>query len=260
MVKARRSRGATRKPVRKQRQSIAWQKGVRNMLVLSLLMGAIAAGMWLQQEDTLPILHVSVDGAFEHANKSELVKVVTPYVTGSFINVDVAKLRDAGEALPWVKLIQVKRSWPDTMHLVVEEQKAVAQWSDYALVNTDGELFFPAKKSFPKGLVKLAGPKDTSGVMTQQYAAIVKRFNVLGLRVHKLEMDKRRSWIIQFDDGMKLMLGRADNEQRLDRFVNIYKAGLQHYQEQIKTVDMRYTNGLSVVWKSGIQPDFNGTV
>ncbi|NOQ93921.1 MAG: FtsQ-type POTRA domain-containing protein [Methylophaga sp.] len=260
MVKARRSKGATRKPVRKQRQPLAWQQWLRNMVVISLFIGLIVGGVWLQQEDTLPILHVSVDGKFEHANKNELVRVVTPYVTGSFINVDVAKLREAGEALPWVKLIQVKRSWPDTLHLVVEEQEAVAQWSVHALVNTNGELFFPAKKSFPKGLVQLTGPKGTSEVMTKQYAGIVNYFHRVGLSVSHLQMDKRRAWSIQFKNGMQLMLGRSDNKQRLERFVNVYKAGLQRYQAQIQTVDMRYTNGLSVVWKSGKQPDFNGTV
>jgi len=260
MVKARRTRGATRKPVRKQRQPIAWQQGLRHMVMLSLLIVIAAAAVWLQQEDTLPILHVSVDGQFEHADKNELVKVVTPFVTGSFISVDVAKLREAGEALPWVKLIQVKRSWPDSLHLVVEEQKAIAQWSDKALVNVDGELFFPAKKSFPSGLVKLTGPEGTSEIMTSQYEHLLARFGEVNLSVRKLEMDKRRSWAIQFKNGMQLKLGRSDNEQRIARFVNIYKAGLQRYQEQIKTVDMRYTNGLSVVWKSGSQPDFNGTV
>jgi len=260
MVKARRTRGATRKPVRKQRQPIAWQQGLRHVVMVMLFVGLAATAVWLQQEDTLPILHVSVDGKFEHANKNELVKVVTPYVTGSFINVDVAKLRAAGEALPWVKLIQVKRSWPDSLHLVVEEQQAIAQWSDKALVNKEGALFFPPKNSFPKGLVKLIGPKGTSEVMTRQYVELATRFSKIGLSLSKLEMDKRRSWAIQFKSGLKLKLGRADNEQRLTRFVNIYKAGLQRYQGQIQTVDMRYTNGLSVVWKSGSQPDFNGTV
>ncbi|MDC9725045.1 MAG: cell division protein FtsQ/DivIB [Gammaproteobacteria bacterium] len=260
MVKARRSKGATRKPVRKQRQAVAWQQWLRNMLVMSLFIGIIVAGKWLQQEDTLPILHVNVGEQFEYVDKKKLVQAVAPYVTGSFINVDVAKLREAGEALPWVKLIQVKRSWPDTLNLIVEEEKVVAQWSAHALVNEDGKLFFPTKKTFPKGLVKLTGPEGTSDVMTKQYANITTYFHRVGLRVSHLQMDKRRAWSIQFKNGMKLMLGRSDNKQRLERFVSVYKAGLQRYQAQIQTVDMRYTNGLSVVWKSGRQPDFNGTV
>lgn len=260
MTKARRARGATRKPVRKQRQPIAWQRGLRTLFVMSLFVGIVVAGMWLQQEDTLPIVHVTVDGDFAHTDKNRLVKVVTPYVTGSFINVDVAKLREAGEALPWVRLIQVKRSWPDTLHLVVEEHQAIAQWGNNALVNKKGNLFYPAQKSFPAGLTTLYGPEGTSRVMTRHLVDATKQLEPLGLEVQQLKMDQRRSWTIEFDTGMKLMLGRAESEQRLKRFVGVYKSGLQRYQEHMKIVDMRYTNGLSVVWKSGRLPDINGTV
>ena len=260
MVKARRTRGATRKPVRKQRQPIAWQQGLRHFLMMSLLVGFVLGGVWLQQEDNLPILHVTVDGKFEHVNKNELVKAVTPYVTGSFLSVNVSKLREAGEALPWVQQIQVKRRWPDSLHLVVEEQYAIAQWGQNDLVNNFGELFSPAKKSFPTGLAKLQGPDGSNKAMTKHYIDVLKQFSPLGLQISKLEMDKRRAWTIRFDNGMNLMLGRANSEQRLARFVTMYETSLKPYEEQIYTVDMRYTNGLSVVWKSGRQPKFNGTV
>lgn len=260
MVKARKTKGATRKPVRKQRPPVAWQQWLRMLFVFSVFSGLVAAGVWLQQEDTLPILHVTVDGKFAHANKDKLVTAVTPYVTGSFLNVNVAKLREAGEALPWVRLIQVKRRWPDSLHLVVEEQQAIAQWGSNALVNSEGQLFFPAKKTFPTRLTKLHGPEGTSMLMTQHLADAVIKLSPIGLKVNELKMDERRSWVITFNNGMNLMLGRAESKQRLERFISIYESGLQRYQEQIKTVDMRYTNGVSVVWKSGRLPDFNGTV
>ena len=260
MIKPRKTRGATRKPVRKQRQPIAWQQGFRQLLVISVFVGLVLGYVWTKQEDSLPILHVTVDGKFEYTNKDALVKAVTPYVTGSFISVNVAKLREAGEALPWVKQIQVKRSWPDSLHLVVEEQRAVAQWGKSALVNTDGVLFSPNKKTFPTGLVMLNGPEGSSELMAKHYAKLIKRFSVLGLAVSTLKMDKRRSWTIDFKSGMELKLGRASSEQRLNRFVKLYQVNLKNYEQQIQTIDMRYRNGLSVVWKSGQQPEFNGTV
>jgi cell division protein FtsQ len=52
-------------------------------------------------------------------------------------------------------------------------------------------------------------------------------------------------------------LGRADSQQRLDRFAKVYASGLKQFEEQIKGVDMRYTNGLAVIWKNGQQPMFN---
>jgi cell division protein FtsQ len=61
-------------------------------------------------------------------------------------------------------------------------------------------------------------------------------------------------------NGIQIVLGRAESEQRFNRFIRVYKDGLKHYQSQIAEMDMRYPNGLSVIWKPGQKPDFNGTV
>lgn len=256
------SKGATRHPVRKERQPIviAWKKITRYAAVMLMFIAVVMLGTWIQEEERLPVLHVTVEGEFKHASKALLEKTVKPYVTGNFMTINVSKLREAGEAQAWIKSIQVQRHWPDSVHLVVEEQKAIAQWADDGLVNTTGDLFFPSKSSFPKALVKLEGLNEESRGITRRYAEIVKEFKPLGLKISQLKMDKRYAWFIQFNNGLELLLGRADNKQRLARFKMIYQAGLYNYFNEIKTIDMRYTNGVSVVWKSGQQPEFNGKV
>jgi len=260
MAKAMKRRGATRKPVRKQRQAIAWNVLLRNIFMLTGLVLFATSIVWLNQDDTLPILHVTVDGKFEHVNKGKLVKSVMPYVSGSFISVDVAKLREAGESAPWVKQIQVQRRWPDSLHLIVEEQNAIAAWGQYALVNKEGELFYPAKKTFPKGLVQLDGPEGTNIMITKRYVSMKDKLLKVGLGIKQLKIDKRRSWLLKLNNDITVKLGRADSEQRLNRFIAVYKAGLNQFNTKINTVDMRYTNGLAVNWKSGSQSDLNGAV
>ena len=254
------SRGATRNPVRKQRPAIAWKSLFAQLLMITALSAVTAGVIYIQQDDTLPILHVGVEGDFEHIDKATLVKVVMPHVTGNFINVDVDKLRAAGESLAWVKLVQVKRIWPDSLSLVVEEHTAIAQWGKAALLNKEGKLFLPNKASFPKNLALIQGPEGSSDLMVQRYKVLDKLFAQLALDLTKVTMDKRRSWTLEFDNGMKIRLGRAENKQRLQRFLQVYKAGLNNYKTDIAVVDMRYTNGLAVTWKLGQKPDFNGTV
>jgi len=253
-------RGASRQPVRKERQPVAWQQWLRNSMIVLLLLIVVSGAVYLHQDDTLPILHVTVEGDFVYANKNELVKAVNPFVTGSFINVDVASIRQAGEALPWIRQVQVRRVWPDSLHLIVDEHLAVARWGENALVNAEGEVFQPPKDRMPMGLVKLQGLKGSSVVMTKRLLAIQKQVALLGLKTEQITMDQRRAWTIYFDNKMQLILGRADSEHRLQRFVKVFKAGLQRFQADISVVDMRYTNGLSVIWKQGQKPNFIGTV
>ncbi len=256
---ARKHRGATRRqPVRQQRKPIVWANVSRYMLMLMVLILSVTTIAWIHQDDSLPIKHVAVEGSFQHTDKQDLVKAVTPYVKGSFFNVDVVSIRRAAQALPWVKQVQVRRIWPDKLFLQVDEHRAVAQWGKTGLVNEKGELFFPPKKTMPKGLVVMNGYKGGSEVMTQRLLSIHQQMSALGLRVTQLKMDERRSWEVHFSNGLELLLGRADSQQRLDRFEKVYATGLKKFEEQIKGVDMRYTNGLAVIWKNGQQPGFSG--
>ncbi|RKZ79758.1 MAG: cell division protein FtsQ/DivIB [Gammaproteobacteria bacterium] len=253
-------RGATRKPVRKERQPVAWQQIIRHVVVLVAVVTVISASVYLQQDDTLPIVHVTVEGEFVHVDKAVLVAAVSPYARGSFVSVDVAAIRSAGEALPWVKQMQVRRVWPDSLHLIVEEQVAVARWGDKALVNIKGEIFSSPNATVPEGLAILQGPQNSQAVVTKRYQQMTTELEKNDLTIKRLSMDKRRAWSITLSNGIKVVLGRADSEQRFKRFVRVYQSGLHQFESQIAEMDMRYTNGLSVIWKQGQKPDFNGTV
>lgn len=253
-------RGASRKGALKSRQPIAWSRLRQAMLVLFsiLLVGAMAA--YTQQSSTLPILHVSVEGEFIHVDKAALVKAVTPYATGSFLSVDVANLRKAGEALPWVKQVQVRRVWPDSLHLIVEEQVAIARWQDKWLVNDKGDTFLSSQHDMPTELAVLQGPENSHQVLVQRYQAMAQKLAKQGLVINYLEMDDRRAWNLIFSNGMKVVLGRANSEQRFSRFIGVYQSELNKYASQISIMDMRYTNGLAVVWKQGQKPNFSGII
>jgi cell division protein FtsQ len=249
-----------RTPVRKDKRTIEWQQWFGRSLVLLFILGIISSGVYLKQVDTLPILHVTVDGKFNHINKEALVKSVTPHAKGGFMSIDVAKIRQAGEALAWVKVVQVKRIWPDSLHLIVEEQTAIAQWGNEALINKQGHLFFPVKTSFPNGLVQLKGPRGTNQLLAKRFYEVRQLAASIGMSVQKIEMNARRAWSIKLNNGLKVMLGRHQSEQRLQRFANVFTTVLQPYKNDITAVDMRYTNGLSVAWAAGQKPDFSGTI
>ena len=253
-------RGATLKPVRKEREPLAWNRLVQHFVLVLALTSVVAGGVYLTQDDTLPIIRVTVEGEFIHVDKDTLVTAVSPYVRGSFISADVVSMRQAGEALPWVKKIQVRKVWPDSIHLIVEEQVAVARWGKNGLVNADGETFYPPEDTISATLTLLQGPENSHALMTKRYQQMDNALASDDLKIERLIVDGRRAWNVTLSNGMKIALGRAMSEQRFKRFISVYQSGLKQYQAQIEEMDMRYPNGLSVIWKQGQQPDFNGTV
>jgi cell division protein FtsQ len=237
-----------------------WRLIVKPLMSLTLVAMLIASVMYLYQVDTLPIKHVTVEGDLNHVDKATLINAVSPYVTGSFFSVNVSKVQAAGQALPWVKQIQVRRTWPDGIHLIVHEEVAIAKWNDDSLLNDLGHVFKPAAETFPTGLVQVNGPKGMGEMMARKMADIQINVQPLGLMVSHITMDQRRAWKVTFENGLQLKLGREDNDARLARFIDVYQGALATVQSQIEVIDMRYTNGLAVTWIDGQPPQFDGTV
>lgn len=253
-------RGATRKPVRKVKKVITWHYIARQGMLTLMLVGLIAAVWIVRQSNVLPISHVTVEGEFNHVDKAVLVDAIKPYTRGSFLSINVAKISEAGEALPWIRQVQVRRVWPDSLHLVVEEQVPVARWKNKTLVNKEGGIFTSSNKKVLRALATLDGPDASQVMMTKRYLAMNKVLQHHNLKIKTLVMDNRRAWNMTLTNGIQIVLGRVESEQRFNRFLRVYQDGLQHYQSQIAEMDMRYPNGLSVIWKPGQKPDFNGTV
>ncbi len=253
-------RGATRKPVRKEKKVIAWHYFARQGVVVLAFLLLVATVLILRQGKVLPILHVTVEGEFKHVEKAHLVEVVKPFTRGSFLSIDVDKISEAGESLAWIKQVQVRRVWPDSLHLTVEEQTPVARWNKQAYVNDEGELFPASKYASSAKMAVLKGPENSQEVMVSRYLKMNKQLRSQGLAITKLEMNKRRAWNMTLSNNMKVVLGRANSKTRFERFLRIYPSRLKQYQPHIAELDMRYPNGLSVIWKQGQQPDFNGTV
>ena len=260
---ARRKRGATlQRQHERQPLDLNWDRILKQATVVVVLVLVVSISYYLDRPSSLPVKHVTVDGEIQHTGRDSLVQAVSPYVRGSFMDVDVANIQKAGESLPWVKQVQVTRVWPDTLHLIVKEHTAVARWNENGLVSETGDVFYPQAGSMPdtSHLLWLNGPQGTSELMAKQLKQIQKQVDILGLKITTISMDERRSVQLDFDNGLHLKLGHADSDERLARFIDLYGNGLKQFDQQIKAIDMRYTNGLAVVWKAGQKPDFNGKV
>lgn len=224
------------------------------LFVLALTLAILAA--WgiavLRDPNTLPLKTVRIEGAFTHVSQQELQQAVTGAVNGGFLTVNVAAIRAAAKRLPWVRDATVRRVWPDTLRVNVVEQAPVANWGEQGLVNADGEIFTPPAASFPPNLPELRGPQETAPAVLAQYRAMSKTLAPLGLRIARLELDERRAWRATLDNGMELMLGRADAYARLLRFAQVYHGLLAAQAPRVARVDLRYSNGLAVRFKPAV--------
>lgn len=143
----------------------------------------------------------------------------------------------------------MRRIWPDGLQVQAKEQVPLARWGENALVSVEGKIFTPPQESFPKGLPKLEGPLGGEHLLVKRFREIQKQVNPFKLRAVQLIIGERRDCRIVFDNSIELILGRTYNKQRLAQFLRVYMHLLQLHQEDIKQIDMRYTNGFAVTWR-----------
>ncbi|MGH8299650.1 MAG: cell division protein FtsQ/DivIB, partial [Steroidobacteraceae bacterium] len=215
--------------------------------------GAVAATLcvvfWALNQ---PIRTMQVTGRFQHVAPQDIERVVAREALGKgLLTIDLAAVSRAIQALPWVDTVSVERDWPHGLAVLVVEQVAAARWGADGLVNRSGVLFTTGVSRFPAGLARLAGPEGAEAEVTQRYLTMRRRLQPAALTIAALRLDARGAWQLELSNGIAVRLGRSQVEERFDKFMSAALGIVEQRAEDISYVDMRYTNGFAIGWKSG---------
>jgi cell division protein FtsQ len=228
---------------------LPWRKlGAIGAAVLGITGAGAALLVFLNQ----PIEHIRVDGQFQHLSALEVEKAVRAQLHGAgLVTVRLNDVRRSLRLLPWVESATVQRSWPRGIAVQVTEQQAVARWNDTDLVNARGDVFANSAHFVPPELPQLAGPGGSEAEVVGRYLAVQGRIVESGLRLTALRLDPRGSWELQLDNGVTVRIGRKQVDERFTRFLAVALRMVCQRAADIAYVDMRYTNGFAVGWRSG---------
>lgn len=245
-------RAAEEKPRWDWRQLAArWRAHARRGALLAGSVASLAALTWALDR---PIRVVSMDGTFQRVSPGEIEKAVTPFTNTGFLSADLDRIQRAIEAVPWVDHARVQRRFPNSLHVTVVEETAMARWGESGLLNTRGELFIRQAVHVPAELPRLSGPDGTESQVAQRYLSAQGRMLEAGMRIAALRLDERGAWEMDLDSGVTVRLGRRDVEERLDRFIRTASQVISHRMNDITYVDMRYSNGFSIGWRTQPPP------
>lgn len=217
------------------------------------LLGVAAVVGWLlytaNDPQTLPVKKISALGTFAHVNEKMLHDAVAGTLDGGYFRMDMQKIKQVVETIPWVDKASVRRVWPDTLAIDITEQAALAHWANGGLVNKRGEIFSPEKSSYPSGLPIFSGQSGMEQKLTEYFKASQQIFNGLDLAVSEIHMDARHAVSLRLSNGIDVILGREQIEVRMQRLARIYKKVLAERINDIARIDLRYSNGLAVGWR-----------
>ena len=205
----------------------------------------------ISQPDIFPIKQILLVSENQHVSLDDLND--SPIISqGNFFTANLNDFRQYYENHPWARKVSVRRVWPDTIEVSIEEHIPTAHWKTLgqtnkkiALTNQHGELFFPNQFK-QEGLPFFSGPEDSSNLVFQTFNTFSKILAPTGLTIQRIELSKRSAWQLELNNGMIIRLGQNElgsttAPERLAKFV-------KHMPSTIKiaVADLRYPSGFTI--------------
>ena len=244
------------KPTPAQNESFWDKPPLMNLVadVLMLLSSAVLAWAAVNFAQRLPgfsLRQVVVQNRLQQVTPMQIDYAVRDAVSGNFFTVNLDTVRAAFEKLPWVRHADVRRRWPDTLELTIEEHVAAGRWQqldgESRLVNDKGEVFAAAAEG---DLPSLAGPEGAASGVLGRYREFNQALAPLGRSLQSVALSPRQAWQLKLDDGLVLELGREESQHpitdRMARFIASYQEVQQKVGAHLISIDMRYPNGFAV--------------
>jgi cell division protein FtsQ len=243
-VQARRRQKPPRKPLS------YWLRPIFVALVVSSSVAGLALMLeWMKDSQAWPVRTVKIEGDLRYLDRAALQEFLVPLSDEGFFGVQVAEIQSQLQTRPWIEWVSVRRVWPDRLQIHIREQQPVVRWGDSGYLNPRGEYFAPQPAVDIDRLPQLAGPDGHEQRVLSMFARMRKSLRPLQLEIVKLQLDARRAWHVQLNNGLRMELGRRNPLQRVARFVRAYPAILAAGSGRVVSVDLRYSNGVAVHWQ-----------
>ncbi len=206
-----------------------------------------AVEAWVEQPESMPVKRVVIHGEIDRVRPVEIRQRVQQLSGDGMIALDLMVLRDHLEQLPWVDRVRLRKRWPETVEVWIEEQQAVAVWGEQGYLNRRGE-FFDADGVLLDHLQLpvIVAHEQRSDLRYRQLLRFKEILRPSGGEVAKMEIDRRGSMLLELRSGLLLNLGRAGMERRLARWSSQSAVIMSRLKQPIEKVDLRYERGMAV--------------
>ena len=141
---------------------------------------------------------IKTGGRLEHITLEQINNLISSHMAGSFFTVDLDTISNEFEKIPWVRAASVRRHWPHSLEVELEEHVVLARRGDSELVNIYGEVFAATTN---KQLPEFTGPVKSSYEVSRQYVVFRKLLQPLQKNIAQLNFSSRRAWRIHMEDG-----------------------------------------------------------
>jgi cell division protein FtsQ len=227
-----------------------------SLLFVGCVLGVLGAcGLWLLRQPFFAIGQVAVYGSMDHISTASLRAGVAPQLGGNLFTVDLAAVRRAFEQVPWVRSAQVRREFPSSLRVQLQEHDVAAYWGQPGsgtLVDSDGQVFDVGSDDLELDLPRLLGARESAAELLRMYRALAPVLKALQSPIDALELTGHGGWRATLDSGAVIELGSGTQDVLLARARRLAGtlaavAGQQgRGVDALEYADLRHGNGYAL--------------
>lgn len=194
-------------------------------------------------------LTLEIGGDLQRVPADAVRRVVAPRLDKDFYELDLASVKAAVEALPWVARARVERAWPATVRVYVQEHHAIARWGERDLLSDAGVVFTPpAIPGDLAGAPRLSGPEGGQGAVRDAFDGLRAQLADTPFVPVALAQNARGEWTARTEQGIELRLGRGAPLDAVATLAGPVRTALEGRLQEVTYVDLHYINGFAVGW------------
>ena len=125
----------------------------------------------------------------------------------------------------------------------------MARWGEQQILNNVGDYIDVINKDSVSHLPVIFSQAGDTKEIIKIYQLISELLGPVGLRIDEVESDNAGSWTLTVISDIKIILGRDQLVEKLQRLQSVWMAELSSQEKNINVIDLRYPNGLAVKWK-----------
>lgn len=232
-------------------QAFKWWK-----ILLVLMVFVVAVFVLLQALERAPKRPLMLDKTdLTHAQINSVQSAIEPLGDMQFFTADLAGVHRAVSALSWVEHASVRRDWQQGIVVSVLPRRAVANFGSQYLLDANGKVYVPAdeRELMNKTLVNLYSSHATDASdMMKQMRRVNEWFTPLGMTAQDVTLTSRRTWLIRFSNGLRVVVDHENTEQKLYSLSSLLQGKLAKDLPKMQSVDLRYKNGFAIAWKRAV--------
>ena len=202
-----------------------------------------------------------------NVDTQEIQQAIKTTLNGTTLSTDLNMMVGLILDNPWVEQVVIRRVWPNTIVLRLQERRIIALWNSKHLISEFGVVtnipvsdYKKVEKKLGCYLMRIEGPKDFLSKIVARAEITNKLLTNINKKLLHLRLTEQFSWEAKTTEGMTLRFGGDDLQgpmyYRLENFTKSYSNLANKLAEkgiglpEIHYVDLRYAKGFAIKTKN----------